>query len=386
MMWVAALEANAQTIFFEDFNNEQMETTLPTGWTVYGDDAENLGFFAPFNQSWQLWYPDSTGYHQGGTSKDGEAMSVTRTEPRCNRWLITPRIDLPTDTIMSLIFKHRCETFGQFPVKVSTTGTDPEDFTTEIGWITLQHEKQTAHCSLADFAGQSVYIAFVNNVQTGSCANYVAIDDVEVLALPSANLVLESVDLPERGYLGETVTATLHVSNRGNNYVLNLDYSYRIGENEAVVNTANRIDICPYMTKTIDVSFVPTELGVMTIEFEVSRPDGHEDSDNSDNSLTYSLPVIERPVGISDVEENNMFAIYPNPVTDRVIIQAKNGGMKAEKAWVSNLLGVREMVSLAAEGDGRYSADLSNLPAGIYYLSITAGGATSMQKIVKMAR
>ena len=102
-------------------------------------------------------------------------MSVTftvNTWESCDRWLITPRIALPADSVMALLFWQYGMGLSQPSVRVSTTGTDTADFTTLIGQVTTQSYKQQEFFSLADFAGDSIYIAFVNDVvhTNGHCS------------------------------------------------------------------------------------------------------------------------------------------------------------------------------------------------------------------------
>ena len=360
-----------QTIFFEDFNNDPTNSALPEGWTVYGDNLPNV--YGGYNQSWQVWYPD-------GTIESGEAMSITYTTDTwgtCNRWLITPRITLPADSVMSLLFRHRCSVHGQFSVRISTKGTDTADFTTEIGWITAQQEKNYESISLEDFAGESVYIAFVNNIYNGFCAQFIALDDIEVTHLPENSVALTDVVLPEQAVVGQSVTAKLKLFNTGRNNLQSITYSYSVNGGNPVVRTAN-VRYRGWGIYEVDFSIIPTEVGESTMEFKISLPNGVADYDSTDNVIARTLRVISEPsVGITTAEQDVQVMVFPNPFRQKVTIQVESGELKAESgvvtAWLTDLSGRREEVRLIPDGPGQYTLDLTSRPQATYLLTLTTG-------------
>lgn len=368
----------AQTIFFEDFDNDPSVSALPEGWTAYGDTLANGANYSQYNQSWQVWYPD-------GTAKSGEAMSVTfttGTNAPCSRWLITPRIELPADTVMSLLFRQRCNVFSQFSVKISTTGTDMADFTTDIGWITMQHEKNYEHISLEEYAGQSVYIAFVNNVihGNGHCSQFIALDDVEVTHLPENSVKLDDVTLPERAMAGEPITATLRLFNSGRNHIRSVTYSYRINGGEPVERTVN-IGGWSWRRHDVNITFTPTELGDATIDFQVSLPNGVEDYDGSDNFISKKMTVTNEPVGIPAMEHGTQMAVYPNPTYGKVTVNSPESIISAA---ITDMAGRRRELRPDAVDNGNYGFDIAAFPQGAYFLTLaTADGQTHTVRLIK---
>ena len=384
MMTMMASSVKSQS-FFEDFNNDTLNGALPAGWTVYGDTLTNHPAYAQYNQSWQVWYP-------GGSARTGEAMSVTFTvdtwEP-CDRWLITPHIALPADSEMTLLFWQYGMGLGQPSVKVSTTGTDPADFTTLLGHITTQSYKQQECFSLAAFAGDSIYIAFVNDVvhTNGHCSQFVALDDIEVKYLPQNSIALVDVVLPEQATVNQPVTATLKVTNYGGNHVGSLTYSCQVGDNAPNEHTAT-VNIWPYRTANINVTFVPTSFGEETIEFRVGMPNGTDDYDTSDNRIVRTLTVMEEPpVNIHAVEEYNQVMVYPNPTHGKVtIVGANDYSPEVEAAWLTDPTGRREEVSLTCDGHGQYTLDLTARPQAPYLLTITtADGRQHTVRLLKQS-
>ena len=380
MMTMMAGSVQSQSLFFEDFNSDTLNGALPAGWTVYGDTLTNHPAYEQYNQSWQVWYP-------GASDRTGEAMSVTFTvdtwEP-CNRWLITPRIALPADSAMSLVLWQYGMGLGQPSVKVSTTGTDPADFTTLLGNITTQSYRQQECFSLAAFAGDSIYIAFVNDVvhTNGHCSQFVALDDIEVKHLPQNSIALVDVVLPEQATVNQPVTAILKVTNYGGNHVSSLTYSCQVGDNAPNEHTAT-VNIWPYGTANINVTFVPTTLGEETIEFSVGMPNGADDYDTSDNRFVRTLTVLEEPpVNIQTVEECNPVIVYPNPFKDKVSIQTME---EATAAWLTDMSGRREEVRLVPQVDGSYVLDLATRPQGAYFLTLVTASRQHTLRLVKLA-
>lgn len=379
MLTVMVCNLRAQTIFFENFNYNPSSSDLPDGWTVYGDTLTNHPAYGEFNQSWQVWYPD-------GVVDDGEAMSVTLiadgTWDPCDRWLITPRIALPADSVMSLLFRHHCVVFSQFHVLLSTTGTNKEDFTDTIDFVTLQPQWQTQHISLESYAGDSVYIAFVNDVihGNGHCSQYMVIDDVEVKYIPENDIMLENVTLPQQACVGQPVTATLHVVNTGRNHVSSFSYTYQIGNNAPVENTIS-VNLWPYWTKDVNVTFVLSELGEGTIEFQVGRPNGVGDYDSTDNFIAQSITVTEGSLGISDMDNSSRVTAYPNPTHDKVTVKSPETIVSAA---IADMTGRRMELRLNANDNGGYSFDLTAFPQAAYFLILkTATGQSHTVKLVK---
>lgn len=296
--------AKGQSLFFEDFN-ATAAGALPEGWIAYGfDTLENHPGYANYNRSWQVWYPD-------GNPKNGEAMSVTVTtdlSKRCNRWLITPAIEIPAGSDYSLLFKHHDAVYGTLDVMISTTGTDTADFTF-VGQAIMQPYMQTFHSLLSEYAGSTIRIAFVNRISHGNCAQYAAIDDVDIRALPVNDIDLISVDMPSEIHLGDTLKAKLTVMPAGNHRVDSYDYSYTYGTQapvERTYTTRPGHTLWPYWTYDITVAIVPDAMGTVDITFHVDNPNGETDPTPNNNTIIRRLTVTAPGVGIDQVEANQV--------------------------------------------------------------------------------
>jgi len=76
-------------------------------------------------------------------------------------------------------------------------------------------------------------------------------------------------------------------------------------------------------------------------------------------------------VRITVVGDEGAFVAYPNPFRQRVTIEVQGGDPLAATAWLTDLTGRREQVRLTAEGNRRYSLDLTSRPQATYLLTLT---------------
>ena len=89
-------------------------------------------------------------------------------------------------------------------------------------------------------------------------------------------------------------------------------------------------------------------------------------------------------VNITLVEGGNAFVAYPNPFRQRVTIESSE--TLTATAWLTDLTGRREQVRLTADGNGRYTLDLTARPQATYLLSLTtASGKTHTVRLMKMS-
>jgi len=104
---------------------------------------------------------------------------------------------------------------------------------------------------------------------------------------------------------------------------------------------------------------------------------------SGDRIVLSQLAVIENTsTGIETLTEANPFSVYPNPASDRITIALKNQNHNTS-AQLSNLTGavvktVSDLNSVSNE------LTISELPSGIYFLTITSGESVFTKKIVKL--
>jgi hypothetical protein len=150
--------------------SEDFSTTtgiaLPAGWKQNNVDnntvssslnAYSFGTNAWVTRNWATAYPDhgrvvmsTSWYNPAGTSND---------------WLITPQFTVPNNSILDWDAIATDPSYKDgYQVKLSTTGTLTTDFTTNLMTVAAENAAWTTRgLSLNAYAGQQVYIAFVNN-------------------------------------------------------------------------------------------------------------------------------------------------------------------------------------------------------------------------------
>ena len=269
------LAASAQTIWSEDF-----ETTDLTGWTTYSDNLANHSSYSNFGTSWEVAQLNNG---------DHVALSISYTNPAqdCDRWLITPAINIPTGADYSLVFQV-CGYSANYPekvsVRVSTSGTDKTDFT-EVLDIIMDGSTYIAGyndvlVSLAAYSGQDIHIAFVNHGD----GYYTFIDNLQVKVVPANGIALADVNAPSFVGAGSNFNVDVTVRNTGSAPLTSFDLTYDInGSNAQTVNVTG-VNVAPltYYTKTISMSHPTVEN--ITVNVAVDSPNGGTDSDVSDNS------------------------------------------------------------------------------------------------------
>ena len=98
------------------------------------------------------------------------------------------------------------------------------------------------------------------------------------------------------------------------------------------------------------------------------------DDNNHSDWVTRTVTTNEQ-VGIDAVDATAAFALYPNPASGSVSITGFEG-----QVTIVDLNG-REVMT-AQVGDTRASIDISSLPAGAYFVRLTADSATAVRKLI----
>lgn len=282
------MAANAQTIFSENFNSTA-NGSMPAGWTVYADNLANYSDFSSLNQSWQV-------YEQMAVS-----ISYTQQSADCDRWMITPAITIPTAdySLVAKMIGYSANYPEKVRIMVSTTGTDKADFT-EVADIVMDGTTYSADenmvlANLANYANQTVYIAFVNHAD----GYYVFVDDIEVKVVePNAISLVElkvPTFVPENGNFDLKVV----VKNEGSANLTAFNIDYFVGSNTAYTNVTN-VNVLPLTTYTYTISNLSyNTLGNLNITAQVSAPNGTTDPDMSDNTATVSTTVYDPAVAVT---------------------------------------------------------------------------------------
>lgn len=94
-----------------------------------------------------------------------------------------------------------------------------------------------------------------------------------------------------------------------------------------------------------------------------------------DLSLTYD-------VGIHEINDVNLFSYSPNPTTNELVVSSLDFGDKSE-IEIYNVLGEKVLTQQQTTNVKQQIVDVSQLPSGIYFISVKTSRGTSSAKFVK---
>ena len=203
-------QTNGEVVFFCDFQNIEVSNSLFTMHDLSGQqlakNASSVGFSK--EKPWLLKLMDelvSTNFYAGSHSWFEPAG-------KANSWLVTTRIDIPAEgyTLQWKSESGYTELLDCLRIFISTQGDDPvKDFPETPVWESLEEpagetsgildgEWNDHSLSLDEYAGKSVWIAFVNQSDQ---KGILCIDDVKVVY----SAPFELTNLTERITTDETV-------------------------------------------------------------------------------------------------------------------------------------------------------------------------------------
>lgn len=106
-------------------------------------------------------------------------------------------------------------------------------------------------------------------------------------------------------------------------------------------------------------------------------------SDETKGLYIFSFSNIN--TGLADVSNNNSnFTIYPNPLTDKMVIKFGEKQVGDLRVTISDIRGkilIDELTSVDTSNSKTYS--LTNFPGGMYLISVNSGGKTTQLKFFK---
>lgn len=284
-----AFTMSAQVIFQEGFDNG-----IPAGWTLLNDN--NSAHSAAYTNAWNNLA------EQGNPAPCIGSQSWFDNVGTCDRWIITPAIQIPADGSYCVYvdaMAYEAAYPDGFQVKVSTTtGAARTDFdATPIINVPACTDSWTEYSgSLAAYAGQTIYIAVINN---SNDMNILWVDNIKV-AQPSENeLVLNKVNLPSITAMGNVnVTGTL--TSKGSAPLTSFVLSYSVDGGAPVTETITGINVAYNGTYNFTAT-TPISLntaGTHSIVVTVSQPNGVADIED-DNTITASVVAYDASLAVS---------------------------------------------------------------------------------------
>jgi len=183
LVFLLLLKINSfsQNIFNEGF--ETITDLTASGWVMYNDNHTlNNGYDSIFTNAWEIveWAEETP-------NKAASCSSAFNEAGPADRWLVSPQIIIPSNSVnVALTFKARSFDVTPhqdgFKLKISTTTNSKNSFTSDILNVpntpnNLISQLPEIMVNLSSYAGQTIYLAWVNDFENG---NILAIDDINV--------------------------------------------------------------------------------------------------------------------------------------------------------------------------------------------------------------
>jgi hypothetical protein len=237
LLFVGALISSSlsfgQTIFSENFD---AALTLPAGWVLHNVDgltpATNVNYVT------DAWVPKANSV----TSAGNHMVSTSWYTPAgiSNDWLVTPSIAIPaTGYFLNFDVMAPDATYlDGYKVYVSTTGSAVANFTSPaISTVAAAPNTYTGvSLDLSAYAGQSVYIAIVNN----SNDKFLLYVDNVVVRMPSPNdAILVSSTLNRYSLVSTNNALGMSIKNDGTNAITSVTVDWNDGTSHSSVISCN---------------------------------------------------------------------------------------------------------------------------------------------------
>ncbi len=310
------------TIFTEGF--EFTSDELENGWTSVDQDGDGNNWFLYDNES-----VGSTVSHSGEYAIASASWRSGQGALTPNNWLISPAIDLSAQSgTIKLSYYIKGQDVTDFrehyKVAVSTTNTEVASFTTKFEETLNSNAWDVRTIDLSEYAGQTIYIAFVHCDVTNMF--YLVLDDVTVFLDNSTDAAVTAVAGPSHGdyttcALTNAEEITVSILNNGGAAISNFEVSYSINDGAPVTETVTT-SIAP--AATYDYTFTqPADLsnvGSYTITASVNLT-GDETTDN--NSASMSISNGDATIRIHAFTDNGggQSWVVTNTLTDNVVAE-----------------------------------------------------------------
>lgn len=233
--------STAETLpFVEDF-----EDALSDCWQNIDNDGDGYTWFAAssFFQD-----PTANAHNSNDAYCSASYDNPTYTALTPENWLITPALVIPADTTAYISWWDAAQD-GNYPAEyyelmVSTTGFNLSDFTS-IWNITLSSNTWTERTvDLTEYAGQTIYLAFVHKNCTDQFV--MKIDDINVAVGTHETVGIEEETAANAVSIYPNPASTMlnvHAENFDNVQIINflgqVVYSANVTENDFQINVSN---------------------------------------------------------------------------------------------------------------------------------------------------
>ena len=269
---------------------------LPAGWTQI--NADNLTPNAAVSyMGTNAWATRLVTYASGATDTVAQSISWYTPAGTSNDYLISPQ--MTGITASTYLTWNGLAPDANYPdgyqVKVSTTGTAQTDFTTTLTTVSAENSSGfTLHAiSLAAYAGQNIYVAFVNN----SNDQYILwIDDIQTTTITNLDAQMVSLNINRFTPTNTNTTIAGTIYNNGIP-ITSLDIAWTDGGAPHTA-TLSGLNIAPYSTYNFShtVSFNQAAANEFTITATITGVNnGGTESDITNNMATTKLSAVNNP-------------------------------------------------------------------------------------------
>ena len=358
----------------EDVNEGFESGVIPTDWTIIDADGDTY--------NWDI-APEGITAHSGDycVLSSSYINGVGALTP--DNYLITPQIAVGNNATLDFWECAQDPAWAgeHYYVKVSTTGTDPADFTNIIHDETLvDGDWHEINVSLADFAGQNIYIAFEHCEVTDMFA--MKLDDIVVSGS------------------SKTINFTFNTNSSKNIPVMNITKSVEGAKFFAeMTNDRQNRELTGFKVYRNDEMIHEIDNAGASNYIDVNLPDGdftyYVTAMYGDNESVASNSVTINIVGNNDVNNNFVTSLsrnYPNPFNPETTISYSlkdNGfvsievynvlGQKVKTLVNNNVVAGPHQVTWKGHDDNN-----KNVSSGIYFYRMKTGNYTSTKKMILM--
>ncbi len=269
-------------------------------------DNDGLLNSSSATETW-MWAWNSRSFANAAMYGGGALRSITETWPPTTTpnsdWVFLPLLTMPTDA--RLVFEFQAEVsydawhgYPGLDVKVSTTDTLFPSYTT-VKTITYSGSRVTLeYVDLSAYAGQDIYIAFVNTAPSSPYYGWrrISIDDVNIGAFPDYDLRCFNFLPTHYSKTGDANTIKGSFVNTGNEILTSIDLNYRVNGGSVVTEALTGLSVDPFDTIKIDhgTDWTPSAAGVYDIEIWADNLNGNSDGDNTNDTIYRAITVYDK--------------------------------------------------------------------------------------------
>ncbi|MEM6806951.1 MAG: choice-of-anchor J domain-containing protein [Bacteroidota bacterium] len=358
---------------------EGFENGLPAGWQILDVDQleprAEIDALTP-DPGWQI----VNDFKQMGILNPNQILASPSyykdTVASSNDYLILPQLTLPNNTCLSWYAYSQDVEFGEsYEIRVSTTTPDEAGFLANPAVFTVEDQGsdftfETA--SLADYGGQTVYIAFRH---TSNDKFILALDDIRLAEVESFDMAVFEVDEFTINP-GDSVFLEGSVINRGLTPVvfdsMQLRISGAINGNQIFsFGVADSFELLPNDTIqwVADSSWKADNEATVLLEVWVS---GFGVDDQTANDTLSRFQAVGNTVSIQDDIKLGELQINPNPVSDQLRVNLEAFAGKGLNIRILDLQGRAVLGSweLNASRLDSWTLQTASLSPGIYFLKL----------------